>query len=472
MQSSHQPDREMSRQPKLRSSCDGCGAAKLKCDRARPECGRCLSLHLVCVYGVSRKTGKPPRDRFRVPEAPGTAHTLVEQAHAASDDRDGRNSSCSSGTGGFTFDGIVPDSGQMVGVESVLPARGAVDAHPSGFSTSVNALDALQSDPFGSVLPDFTSLEFGDGFLSNVETGSISTLVTAESENYPGAAAQSDVTQTNVDESKYLDSAPLPPTSSKGHDCFREAYEILGSLSFHSLNDAHSISKSPPPPPPTPGSASTTANAANLVPLDQVLRLNREASERLGHLLTCSCAGFPQLTMLYASIISQVLIWYQHAAGCPQSVSSSPAAIELDTASHFLSVTGYTSSSGSGPWGGSSTWSSTVPNTSSAGDPTTPRLMRPSTGFAVMPAKMAIGTFDVDDLREQTALKIQLLSGEMRRAGHLISQFTLHNSGHCLSNEYTFGGVNSLYQSLDAWLRGEHSRIANMMRSKLRELNK
>lgn len=49
------------RQPKLRSSCDGCGAAKLKCDRGQPECGRCVSFGMPCVYGESRKFGRPPR---------------------------------------------------------------------------------------------------------------------------------------------------------------------------------------------------------------------------------------------------------------------------------------------------------------------------------------------------------------------------------------------------------------------------
>ena len=187
---------------------------------------------------------------------------------------------------------------------------------------SVNAPDATHSDLFRPLLPNFTSLEFDDGLFPDMETGPISTLATPESESYATLATQTDASQTQVDKSRYLDSTLLQPVSSKGHDCFREAYDILGSLSFHRLNNAHSISESPPP-----GSASTTASTANLVPLDHVLRLNRETSERLGRLLTCSCAGFPQLTMLYASIISQVLIWYQQAAGCTQSASWSPADI-------------------------------------------------------------------------------------------------------------------------------------------------
>lgn len=83
--------RQIPRQPKLRASCDECGAAKLKCDRGQPQCGRCMSLGLTCVYGVSRKMGKPPREKPRVgSEAPRTAPVFSE--HPASHDRDTHNS--------------------------------------------------------------------------------------------------------------------------------------------------------------------------------------------------------------------------------------------------------------------------------------------------------------------------------------------------------------------------------------------
>ncbi|KAK1979536.1 hypothetical protein LZ30DRAFT_545897, partial [Colletotrichum cereale] len=44
---------------KLRSSCDACGAAKLRCDRSRPVCGRCFTLNQGCVYGISRYKDRP-----------------------------------------------------------------------------------------------------------------------------------------------------------------------------------------------------------------------------------------------------------------------------------------------------------------------------------------------------------------------------------------------------------------------------
>ncbi|KAI4153052.1 MAG: hypothetical protein LQ340_002539 [Diploschistes diacapsis] len=386
------------RQLKLRSSCDACGAAKLRCDRAQPECGRCISLGFKCVYGVSRKMGKPPRERLRITEASSASCTPGEHAGSQARDRD-YDRSTGAGNG---FDGIVPSSGPVSSVNHVFLARSAVDGFRSNYMLSVDALDALHGNLFGSVLPDFTSLEHGDALSSDMNTGLVSSLGAPVFEAFSTPATQTDASLTQVDESGYLDGTLLPPAGDKGHDCVSEAYEILGGLSLHSLNNAPSISQSPP------ASASATASTVQRMPLDHILHLNREASERLVRLLSCRCAKSPHLTLLYASIISRILMWYQQAAVCAQSAA----------------------------------------------------------------AKMAIGTFDVDDLHVETALKMQLLSGEMRRAGRLIDQFTSHSSGgQSPLDEYAFSGVNNLYQSLDSWLRSEHSRIANMVRSRLRELD-
>ena len=401
--------------------------------------------------------GKPPRERLRIPEEPSVSRTPGE--YRGSIDRDRPcNNSCTSGSSGSVVDGSVLTSGLFPNINNVPSVWGAVDGYPNSLMTSVDAPDAFHGDLLGPSLQDFLSMEFDDDLLP--------ALASPELEGYSTPEAQTKHSQNQVDESLHFDSTLMPPAGNKGHDCSREAYDILGSLSFLKLKKAYSISQSPP------GSASMTANTANPVPLDHVLCLNREISERLGRLLACSCARSPHLALLYASIISQILIWYQQAAGCTQSTSWSPVAVALDTASQQGSLTESSPKSGSGCLGEFFTWSNTAASTFSSGSATSTSALADSTGLAVTPAKMAIGTFNVDDSQVQTALRIQLLSGEMRRAGCLIDQFTSHNSGgHGLAEEYAFGGVNSLYQSLDSWLRGGHSRIVNMMRSKLRELN-
>ena len=332
---------------------------------------------------------------------------------------------------------------------------------------NVDTLTAINNDMFGPLVPTLTSPDFGVNLPSAMEAGPISSWPSLGLEGYLSRTTRTEVSHTQAEEViKYLDDALLSSVGSKGHDCFREAYGILGDLSAHSFNNALFSDELPS------DLAWTAQSHANQVPLDQVLRRNRDAGERLGRILTCSCGGSSRLALLCASIISQILVWYQHSASCTQTDSTRSRVTELPAVSHRGYQTGSFSGSGARSEGGSSTWSSTPASGLSAEGVTTPSPLTQSTGFAVMPAKMAIGTFDVDDLRVQTALRIQLLSGEIRRAGQLIDQFVLHHSGsQCLADDHTFGGVNNLYQSLESWLRGEHSRIANMMRSKLRELN-
>ncbi|KAL8786125.1 MAG: hypothetical protein Q9213_002991 [Squamulea squamosa] len=443
------------RQPKLRSSCDGCGAAKLKCDRDQPTCGRCQSLELVCVYGVSQKTGKPPRETLHSPQAPDTSRAC---AHAGSADREERNHACSHGTSGYAYDDISLDPEQLLA------------GHPSRSGMNVHPLDKTHTDLFWPLLPNFTPLGFHDGFFSDMGTGSIPTLTTSESESYAPSVTEPNTPQIHVDdEMRDLDGALLQTGSSKGHNCYREALDILASLSSYRLNNAHSMTEKPPPC-SVSTSTSTTASTTSPVPLDQVLSLNRDASKSLGRLLICSCAGLPQCIMLYASIISQVLSGYQHAAACTQSTPWNAVDTKSDAVStqHGLCQNSSTHS-------GSATWPFTSSSTAISisgigGNENSPASMLAPEPVAS--AKMAIGSFDIDDLRVQSALKIQLLSGEVKRVGHLIDQFALHSlEGHCMPDQYTSTGVDGLYQSLDTWLRSEHSRIANMIKAKLREYN-
>ncbi|KAI4180809.1 MAG: hypothetical protein L6R41_007010 [Letrouitia leprolyta] len=394
-----------------------------------------------------------------------TAAKSTQQAHPNTDHRERRDTGSSHGTNTstFSYDSIVPDSSH------------GLDGQGLGLGMNLDAIDTSHTDLFWPSMSNYPPLDFDDGLFSNMDSGPFS-LPTPVSDSHNTTPRK----QSYAEENRYSDNASFQPPSNGSHDCFREAYDVLGSLSLHRFPIPLSTPQSP-----VPNSASTSTNAANRVPLDHVLRLNREAIERLGSLLSCPCAGSPQLTILYASIISQILVWYQQAAGCTQiastcakSASWNPnAETRSDSNTVPLSLTASSPSSTSGSVSGPSPWSSTAASTLSTttgGGKNTPTLpMSQQFPNSVAPAKMAIGTFDIDDTRVQTALKIQLLSGEMRRAGRLIEQFAGRNmEGQCVTGDHArFGGVHSLYRSLDAWLRCEHARIAERMKSRLGELN-
>ena len=443
---------QMPQRPRLRSSCDGCGIAKLKCDRGQTQCGRCLRLGQVCVYGVSRKMGKSPRGRLQVPHVSSVSRIRAEHAGGINRNRPDGNI----GTGSSVGDGIVLNSGPFSSVNNVLAAWSAIDGNPNRLTTSADAPDALPSHLNEPSLPDFTSLEFGHETLpTNVKTGPISTLGSPESDSYLTPVAPVKAFQTQVDKSIYLRSALTPPAHHNGHDCSQEAHGILGSLSFLSLSMTHTTPRS------APDSTSTTTSTAHHVSFDRILRLNRESSERLRRLLKCSCARCPHHALLYASIISLVLIWYQEAAGCTQRASLRPAPAVMDPVTRH--VPPYGSTSGSPP-----SWSNATVSTVNAGGTSKPTLTR-ATVLTVAPTQIEMGSFSIDDQQAQTVLRIQLLLGEIRKTDSLISLFTSRSSNGV--NEFIFSSVDTMYRSLALWLRREHSRIVDIVRSRLKEIS-
>lgn len=432
--------------------------------------------------------GKPPRDKLRAILIPASSEHPEQSKNAGPTYVDRPHSGSDSSGSGILMD---IDLGCLGADSRAIDVPGAWDTVGDNTSTNcpmANFNDGID-DLFSFTPVDFTSIDFGewghfnDDVLSanlRLGPGSTSTPESSEQKSYLSLGAlpsQPTAHQSHTGEahtSSLSDRASIPPPGIKNtaNDCPQEAYEILGSLSFLSLTKASCV--------PNEGTGSEGGSGSQMsadVPLDYVLRLNREASERLGRLLrllNCSCARSPHLALLYASIISRVLTRYQDAANCMDSASCSPIATALDTVSHHPPTSGPSSysSKSSGSRGGPCVWSSAAPSSyTSSASGTSP--LSQSAGLAVAPTKMAIGTFNVDDLHVQTALKIQLLLGEMRRAGRLIELFiTSHNTGgECLTDKSTHGGIESLYINLDSWLKGEHSTISNMMRLKLRELS-
>ena len=91
----------------------------------------------------------------------------------------------------------------------------------------------------------------------------------------------------------------------------------------------------------------------------------------------------------------------------------------LDTLSDQVFLAESSPSTGPESGGGSSTWSTALTSIFGTGGSTCTLTLAQSTGLTVAPAKMIIEAFNVDNSRVLTTLKIQLLSGEMRRASRL-----------------------------------------------------
>ena len=281
--------------PKLRSSCDSCGTAKVKCDRGRPKCNRCETLSLTCVYGTSRKIGKPPRKR---PRSDGDA-TIKKRI-------------CTSWTATHSRD--------------IHTAMGFGEPQ----SVSVHAQNNF-SNSATEIIPFSSDINTASGISEqNQLTSDFYPLLTLNEwpqlEEWP----QFDI----FGAPDFPSASPLEPVSivskrscDEYHSCPRESYEIFRDLIC------------PTPSLHAPESNSVTVSAQ----LDQVLQFNRNAIDRLTQVLRCPCATSGHRVMVHASIVSRILIWYQQAAGWTGSSAWGPRPSELadSNPSSLVQATGF-----------------------------------------------------------------------------------------------------------------------------------
>ncbi|KAF7541314.1 hypothetical protein G7054_g672 [Neopestalotiopsis clavispora] len=447
------------RQPKLRSSCDGCGAAKLKCDRRQPTCGRCADLGLTCIYGVSRKMGKPPRDRLQLSASRGKSPGDRRPSSAEKRKFDDADFQCHRPrrSGSETMSTLSATSSTSSNNE-MESAWGSVSGDEFG---SMGTSNTTMLDAFPP-LTNFASMDLGDWALTdelssnNMDKLDPDLLATFEWPDFDSTATPPPYGQQS--HSDPLGSMPMPFKADKlspptdGCNCLRETHEILHNLSL--IN---------PDKTPTPLAPGPMITGAGQFPLDYVLNLNRECSEHLSRLLNCSCIGCPHLGLLHASIISQILMWY-HQEGASSIATPNHLSPFMNTKSIVTTSqpgprpTGLTSSTSSASlWSGSTA----IGSSTTTGGRNTPTHGQSS-------GQMAMGCFIIDDERVQCALRIQLLLAELTKIGSLISAFSARSK---ISDVSASGAVDPLYKSLGSWLSKEHSSIVDLLRTKLSEIS-
>jgi hypothetical protein len=399
--------------PKLRSSCEHCGNAKVRCDRGQPGCSRCIALGLTCVYGISRKFGKPPRKR------PG-AHLDITNSFPYKKRATWTAGSCENHTTmGFERSPGVNEPAHLSFADSVT------DILPVSSSTNPTS-DIYQLNQLGS--PFIAPLSFGewpqlDTWDTRLEFPSLSN----------GSGLESQLSASTLEPASNLNASIDSPDS---HSCPRGSYELFRDLIC------------PGPFLHAPEANSDTVSAQ----LDQVLHFNRDAIDRLSRLLKCPCAKSGHRVMVHASIVSRILIWYQQAAGWTGSSSAGALPYALAASSPSGSV----SSSSSPP-------SRSTANADTAISP----MLAQSTGFAVAQVPVSMGTFNIEDQNLQAAIRSQLVLSELKKTATLIDLFTSQGSGE--SSDY---GVTGLYSYLGVWLQSEHSRTVRILRARLSALNK
>lgn len=257
---------------KLRSACDACAVAKVKCDKKQPTCDRCRQNNFACAYSPSRRHGKHSW-LSRVAQQPAPA-LLPVPAYTPTDS-----------------------------VNSSLQQSLNGSRHGSVHESVQESLNSSLNEPAHETVPmmnlDNFELDWGD-FDMDIDTSMappVNTLVPTDV--FPGEPLSSPT-----------------PCQPRVNDCEAKALTTLHSLHYCSMfhSDLPGVFKQ---------STSLTRPSPSLLPLDKVLLFNRLAIATVRGLLPCVCTQQLHVALLYMAILSKSLEWYRFAIA-PQNHAACP----------------------------------------------------------------------------------------------------------------------------------------------------
>ena len=323
------PDRKT---PKVRTSCDSCATAKVRCSKERPRCERCIECNFSCVYGLSMKHGKRSQ-KGRHPAFQPTTDDFQSNPLSSGQKHDNDLQQ--------SFSDLLENIGSTANVSSIQPWPASNEIGSK--STTMNPAPPAAASPASDDLswphaiadgragtgsagnmsptnrdPAFAHLESLDDNFSILPNTDFSQLINPEPSDSvisPSSSASPIIPYRNIS----LLQPQISDDGSGAHDCYVIANSTLAILHV-----------SPRPMSNDNGNDVTStlsSNHAARVPmqaaqhLDEVLRCTRDAMGNVLHLLRCSCASDPQMAMLDASIIIRILFWHQIAAGVKASTS-------------------------------------------------------------------------------------------------------------------------------------------------------
>lgn len=272
-------------QPRLRQTCDACTIAKVKCDKGRPACQRCLDGEELCQYSPSRRHGKRAK-RART--------TIREEIPPSLADKP-RN--------------VFPQ-----------PPDTPIEHPFSPHSADLLAWDSLDSTSTSTeFLPTFGSQQELD--LSNLLLWNNFGGLESVSQKDPNSIFNAHISP--IDQA--LPRRDDRPSINKlnGHDithgkegtehaleCEARALAVLQSLQCSPALCAQDGKESSPISNP-----STTPNTSLPMPysvdsMDTLLATNKAALTELTQMLECRCSENSHVALLHLTILSKIVFWY------------------------------------------------------------------------------------------------------------------------------------------------------------------
>ena len=357
---------------RLRSACDACSAAKVKCDKKQPACDRCQINSFTCSYSPSRRHGKHSWRRF---SEYGSNPLGIIPAPDPVMDLDNGDGQGGGGSGDRSNGG---DDATFVDFNA-LGDGFDVHSHWTGLDLEVDL-------PSGSRTREDTLVHDRTGTDPNSSSHSISNSI------WDG--------QSSVVTTSSISEYPQPRTAT--YDCEAEAFTALHSL--HSCTMLHTD-------PPDELKQTTTRTGTRfgqvtdrMPPLDKVLYFNRAAINTLNELLDSPSVQQPHLALLYMTIASKVLFWYRLVVSSQYQIKPRPGYPSSDE-----------KSKSNNQFSPLSRWSDT-------------------TDRAVKSVSIQIGVFDLED-EDQKLLMSGVLLREVMKLESIVAKMKMLGDGDARVDE-------------------------------------
>ncbi|KAF2844222.1 hypothetical protein T440DRAFT_473567 [Plenodomus tracheiphilus IPT5] len=257
-----------SQQPRFRQACDSCTAAKVKCDKGRPACQRCLDNDELCQYSPSRRHGKRARRsqtavEHTTPLLASESGAIPPQPPKAAAEQY------------ITQDSSVPLSWHALNQTSV--SEDMIPTYTSGPELDIS--DLLLWSNFER--PEYMSPEDPDSILATHIS-----LLERGSTGEEGAICVETFSGDGAEEPKNATEHAL--------ECEERALNVLRSLLYS----------------PTLSTRERKEEVNSINSLDTMLATNKAAMSDLAELLECGCAENPHVALLHLTTLSKIVFWY------------------------------------------------------------------------------------------------------------------------------------------------------------------
>ncbi|KAL4876806.1 aflatoxin regulatory protein-domain-containing protein [Aspergillus karnatakaensis] len=298
---------------KLRESCISCSRSKVKCDKEKPICARCVRRGLPCEYMVSRRTGRIRVigvERPSTAQPPATATTTATKAAPS----------------------LCPTCHGTSAQQSPPPAT------PNTPPSTARPSPPNEPDIWSSILSPNATSSTEISSLLNLNTN-FEQLLASLSPTGPEDAGDvhSSLQGHGLDELSVTDTPslipdfevpPLPPARAPSC-CLAICLDALMRLF---PNAAHGCSR--------PG---VDSQAPKLLTIDSVIADNKATLTTVQTVLECRCAEDPYIATIVSLIVSKAMGWYVAVArGRPSSLGSchQPASSWEEEVLHLPTVVG------------------------------------------------------------------------------------------------------------------------------------